>query len=234
MDGPLAGIMIRLDRAENYAEMVAEVGAMGVVARQELNGLIENQSLQEEDEWEVFKSRKQTIVTRAAEALDKIDGRSVDRGSAQARSSPLHADERIATLLKVNPHRLSSDPSGVLLLLLLYLRSYQRSLAEFGPDDPDTDFLLACILLRLDRSEHHPRLLESVRELGILALSVLHNIFENVPEHDFGRHGILMPARRLWTRMLEDMRSTKPGNVRSPKRKSAGDLGRLDQTGGGE
>ena len=210
MDGPLAGIMIRLDRAENYGDMVAEVAAMGVGARQELNGLIENQSLQEEDEWEVFKSRKQTIVTRAAEALDRIDGTDVDRGLPQGRSSPLHGDPTIAALLQDSPHRLTSDPSGV----LLYLRSYQRSLEEFGPDDPDTDFLLACILLRLDRSEHHFQLLQSVRQLGILAFSVLHNIFENVPEHDAGRHGILMPARRLWTHMLKEMRSRNSGAKR--------------------
>ena len=203
MDAPLAGILIRLDHAENYGDMVAEVAAMGGTVRQELNGLIENQSLQEEDEWEVFKSRKQTIVTRAAEALDRIDGTVSNRNLPQARSSPLHADETIAALLRDNPHRLTSDPSGV----LTYLRSYERSIQDYGPHDPDTDFLLACVLLRLDRSEHHDQLLAAVRRLGILAFSALHNIFENVPEHDVKRHGILMPARRLWTHMLDEMRT---------------------------
>ena len=230
-DGPLAGILIRLDQAGNYADLVAEVGAMGVAARSELDALIENQSLRDEDEWEVFKSRKQTIVTRAVEALDCIDGVSSDRDLPHVRTSPLQGDERIAALLRDNPYRLSSDPSGV----LTYLRSYERSLREFGPDDPDTDFLLACLLLRLDRSEHHDELLAMVRRLGILAFSALHNVFEHIPEHDPGRRGILMAARRLWAHMLEERRSraqSKQGG-RSPGRDGGAESSDALLDGGG-
>jgi hypothetical protein len=202
MAGPLAGILIRLDRADNYGDMVAEVGEMGLEVRAELTGLIDRQQLVEEDEWEVFKSRKQTIVTRAVEVLERIQGDGLNGGEAGPRRSPLHQDKLVGQLLQDSPHRQTSDPSGV----LLYLRSYQRSLKEFGPDDPDTDFLLACLLIRLDRSEHYSYLLERIQGLGILAFSALHNVFENIPEHDLDRHGILKPARILWTRMLEQMR----------------------------
>ena len=160
-----------------------------------------------------------------------MDGLSGDRNLPQARTSPLQGDERIAALLRNKPHRLSSDPSGV----LTYLRSYERSLCEFGPDDPDTDFLLACLLLRLDRSEQHDELLAMVRRLGILAFSALHNVFENIPEHDLGRRDILMAARRLWARMLEEMRSraqSKQGG-RSPGREDGAEMSRALLDGGG-
>ena len=205
MDGPLAGILIRLDKASNYSEMVSEVGSMGVEARSELNALIKNQTLSEEDDWEVFKVRKQTIVTRAIEVLEAIDGPVVVGNRPRPQPSPLRGVALIEEILADNPHRLTSDPSGV----LVHLRSYQKSVRKFGPEDPDSDFLLACLLLRLDRSEHHTYLLELVRELGILAFSALHNVFESIPEHDVSRHGILMPARRLWTQMLEEMRRSK-------------------------
>ena len=202
MAGPLAGILIRLDRADNYGDMVAEVGEMGAEVCAELTGLIDQQQLVEGDEWEVFKSRKQTIVTRAAEALECIRGSGPGKGETEARRSPLDQDELINQLLQSNLHRQSSDPSGV----LMHLRSYQHSLKKFGGDDPDTDFLLACLLIRLDRSEHYEYLLQRIKGLGTLALSVLHNVFESIPEHDQKRHGILKPARILWMHMLQEIR----------------------------
>ena len=205
MAGPLAGILIRLDRAENYGDMVAEVGEMGVEICVELSGLVEQQQLVEEDEWEIFKGRKQTIVTRAAEALECIGGSESGKGASQVRQSPFEQDELINKLLQGNLHRQSSDPSGV----LAHWRFYQHSLKKFGGEDPDTDFLLACVLIRLDHSEHYEYLLERIKGLGSLAFSVLHNVFESIPEHDRKRHGILKQARILWMQMLE---ATKKNN----------------------
>ena len=197
MDRPLAGILIRLNKAANYAEMVAEVAEIGEPARQELATLIGQQRLEKEDEWEVFKVKKQMIVTRACEVLRKMqDGR---EGSPQREEKiDLHQDELILELLGNNPHRLTSDPSG----LLMYLRAYQRSLEQFGPGDPDSDFLLAALLLRLDKSEHYPHLLEQVERLGAPAFSALHGIFEQIPEQDVRRRSILEQASSLWRRMV--------------------------------
>ena len=141
-------------------------------------------------------------MTRAAEALERIRGGGSGKGKTEARRSPLDQDELINQLLQGNLHRQSSDPSGV----LMHLRSYRQSLKKFGGDDPDTDFLLACILIRLDRSEHYEYLLERIKGLGSLAFSVLHNVFESIPEHDRKRHGILKPARILWMHMLQEIR----------------------------
>ena len=203
LDRPLAGLLIRLDKAPNYADMAVEVAGMGPEARRELATLIEQQQLEEEDEWEVFKVRKQAIVTGAIETLERMQGGEKGKRAAAARRSALHGSELIAGLLDDSPHRKTSDPSGV----LLYLRSYQRSLKEFGPDDPDTDFLLACLLIRLDRSEQYEYLLEQIQTLGIPAFSALHNIFEQIPEQDLGRRTILRQARILWARMLPQMKA---------------------------
>ena len=201
----LAGILIRLDQAPNYAGMVAEVVEMGPEAQQELVALVDQQRLEEEDEWEVFKARKQTIVTRAMEAVDLMQG--TGRGEARApRRSHLHHDELILQLLGDNPHRLTSDPSG----LLMNLRAYHRSLDKFGPDDPDTDFLLAAVLVRLDRSEHYEHLLGEVRGLGLPAFSALHGVFEHIPERDQKRRTILRNARVLWAEMLAELRAGRP------------------------
>ena len=142
-------------------------------------------------------------MTGAIETLERMQGGGKGERAAAPRRSALHGSELIAGLLDDSPHRKTSDPSGV----LLYLRSYQRSLEEFGPDDPDTDFLLACLLIRLDRSEQYEYLLEQIQTLGIPAFSALHNIFEQIPEQDLGRRPILRQARILWARMLPQMKA---------------------------
>ena len=196
----LAGILIRLDRSSHYPELVAEVAALGEAARRELAALVERQRLTDEDEWEVFKVRKQAIVNRACQVLEELEGGAGESGSRQEKID-LHQDELIRRLLADNPHRLTSDPSG----LLMHLRAYQRCLSDFGPDDPDADFLLTALLVRLDRSEHYARLLERIEMLGTPAFSALHGIFEQIPERDTQRREILKQARILWSRMLARM-----------------------------
>jgi len=194
----LAGVLIRLDKAENYGEIAAEVGQMGEMARAELEDLVRAQRMSEEDEWEVFKSRKQGIVTRACVALDTLNGvvDAVDKVN-------LHEDELVCQLLLDRPHRLTSDPSGV----MMYMRTYKNSLQRFGADDPDSDFMLASILVRLDKSEHYPTLLEHVFALGTPAFTALHNVFDQIPERDMGRREILKQARILWSRLLAQTRA---------------------------
>jgi len=203
IDAPLAGILIRLDRAPNYPTIVAEVAAMGKPVREELVSLVGQQRLEEEDGWEIFKVRKQGIVKHACEALEKIEGNGAVVWKKEERIN-LHEDEGIQELLADNPHRLTSDPNG----LLLYLRAYRRSLEEFGPDDPDSDFLLAAVLIRLDKSDHYPRLLEQIQRLGTPAFSALHGVFEQIPEQDLRRRTILKQARVLWSRMVAQSRSS--------------------------
>jgi hypothetical protein len=84
----------------------------------------------------------------------------------------------------------------------MFVRAYRRSLAEFGPDDPDSDFLLAAVLIRLDKAEQYRQLLTLVEGMGTPAFSALHNVFEQIPERDMGRRTILKEARILWSRML--------------------------------
>jgi hypothetical protein len=195
MDRHLAGILIRLDRAPNYAELVEAASRLGEAAHAELEELVAAQRLEEEDPWEVFKSPKQTIVARACQALERLQ---TGQAESMAGRANLHEDELIQRLLDDSPHRLTSDPSGV----LMYLRAYRRSLERFGPLDADTHFLLASVLVRLDKSEHYAYLLEQVQALGTPAFSALHNVFEQIPERDLKRREILKQARILWSRML--------------------------------
>jgi len=194
----LCGILVRLDKAPNYAELSAEVTDMGEVARDELAELIEQQQLEEEDEWEVFKGKKQTIVTRACELLEQLQGGGEDGGQVQATGIDLHQDEIIVGVLQDSPHRHTSDPSAV----LMYVRNYERSLKDFGPGDPDTGFLLVCVLIRLDRSEHYEYLLEQVPRLGTSALSAMYSVFDQIPERDMKRRTILKEARIRSAQML--------------------------------
>ncbi len=189
----LAGVLIRLDRAENFRQMVAEVGQMGEGARVELEELVRVQRMGEEDEWEAFKGRKQGIVTHACMALDTLDGVVDGKGEIN-----WHEDERICQVLADRPHRFSSDPSGV----LMYMRTYQNVLKRFGGSDPDSLFMLASILLRLDKAENYPELLECVYAMETPAFSALHNAFEQIPERDVQRREILKQARILWSRMM--------------------------------
>ena len=196
----LAGILIRLDRAENYQQLVCEVGEMGAVALDELEELIAVQRLEKEDEWEAFKGRKQMIVAEACRVLEEL-GDAVGHGDGLSGS--LHEDEQIQTLISDRPHRHTSDPSGV----MMYLRTYKNSLDRFGAGDPDSDFLLASILVRLDLCEEYPALLERVYEIGTPAFTALHNVFEQIPERDLKRREILKQARILWGRLLADTRA---------------------------
>jgi hypothetical protein len=202
MDRPLAGLFVRLDKADNYEELSNELMSMGAPAREEIVELIQQQKLQEEDEWEVFKGRKQGIVTRAYELLEVLSGGSGQAAAARKRRAELHQDPRVIKLLANSPHRLTSDPSGV----LMYLRSYQRSLKQFGPTDPDTDLLLACVLIRLDQAEDYEGLIELIHSMGTPAFSALYSVLENIPERDQKRREILVQARILWSKMVAETR----------------------------
>ena len=204
LDGYLAGVLIRLDGAENYMQLVREVAAMGEVARVELQALISVQRLLEEDEWEAFKGRKQTIGASACQALEDLS--SSEDGGASERVN-LHEDEKIRSLISDRPHRLTSDPSGV----MMYLRTYKNSLNRFGAADPDSDFLLASILVRLDQADEYPELLERVFEIGTPAFTALHNVFEQIPERDMIKREILKLARILWGRLLAKARAKTKG-----------------------
>lgn len=198
LDRHLAGLLIRLDGAENYMQLVGEVAGMGAVARGELEDLISVQRLTEEDEWEAFKGRKQTIVARACQALEDLS----DGGEVVERTN-LYEDEQIQSLISDRPHRLTSDPAGV----MMYLRTYKNSLDRFGAGDPDSDFLLASILVRLDLCDEYEELLERVYEIGTPAFTALHNVFDQIPERDLKRREILKQARILWSRLLARARS---------------------------
>ena len=189
----LAGILIRLDRAENYKQLVAEVGSMGVNAREELLALVRTQRLEEEDEWEVFKGKKQGIVTHACIALDALDGI-----GKEAEEIDWHSDDKICAALADRPHRFSSDPSGI----LMYMRTYKNTIDRFGGGDPDSLFLLASILVRLDKHKEYDKLLECVYVMGKPGFSALHAVFEQIPERDMERQEILKRSRILWSRMM--------------------------------
>lgn len=189
----LAGILIRLDRADNYKQLVAEVGAMGTCVREELLALVRAQRLVEEDEWEVFKGQKQGIVTHACIALDALDG-----VSPEVEAVDWHSDDIICAVLADRPHRFSSDPSGI----LMYMRTYKNTMERFGGGDPDSLFMLASILVRMDKSEKYDKLLECVYAMGKPAFSALHAVFEQIPERDMERREILKQSRILWSRMM--------------------------------
>ncbi len=191
----LAGVLIRLDLAPNYGELVAQVAAAGPSARSELETLVNRQRLVEEDDWEAFKGRKQGVVTRAAEVLAQWDGNPT--AFATAAVAELHSDPAVQEVLAASPHRLTSDPSGA----LMYLQAYRRSAADFGPMDPDSRFLLASLLIRLDRSDHYPHFLQLLAGAGEAAVSAFHGVFEQIPERDSRRRDILRQARLLWARM---------------------------------
>ncbi|MFH1571254.1 MAG: hypothetical protein ABIL09_24915, partial [Gemmatimonadota bacterium] len=191
---PLAGILIRLDRAPLYREYVQQVAEMGETARPELMHVIGQHGLADEDEWATFKMKKQAIVACACEAMDRMDG---EGGQSTARAlverRRVHDDEAIQQLLADNPHRHTSDPSGV----LMYVRSYRRTLAQYGAADPDTNFLLASVLIRMDRSAGYGELLKRIPVLGPPAISALYDVLDQIPERDEKRRPVLDQARRL-------------------------------------
>ena len=194
LQAPVAGILIRLDKSPLYRDYADQVAGLGERARDELLQVIEQNCLTDEDEWATFKMKKQSVVACACEVMDRMDG---EGGPASARAlverRRLHEDQEIQGLLDDNPHRQTSDPSGV----LMYVRSYRRTLREFGPADPDTNFLLASILIRLDRSPLYADLLRRVSTIGPPAISALYEVLDQVSDRDERRQPILTEARRL-------------------------------------
>jgi len=73
---------------------------------------------------------------------------------------------------------------------------------RFGGGDPDSLFMLASILVRMDKSEKYDKLLECVYAMGKPAFSALHAVFEQIPERDMERREILKQSRILWSRMM--------------------------------
>lgn len=199
LDRELAGIFVRLDRLPQYRRAAAEVAQLGEAARSELLEVIARHGLGDADEWATFKMKKQTIVACACEILDRMDGDGEGRGVALlADRRRLHEDPALKALLADNPHRHTSDPSGV----LMYVRSYQRTLAEFGAADPDANALLASVLIRLDQSDQYEQLLTRIPGLGPPAISALYEVLDHVSERDERRRPILERARTILGRIL--------------------------------
>lgn len=195
LDRQLAGILVRLDRRPDYRRQTAEVAQLGDGARAELLELIGQQALSESDEWATFKMKKQAIVTCACELLDIMDGVGGSEGDGAQPSDRrrVHEDASIQALLGDQPHRLTSDPSAV----LMYVRSYRRTMTEYSIADPDSNFQLASILVRLDQYEGYEDLVARIPSLGPPAVSALYEVLEQIPERDERRRPILQRARRL-------------------------------------
>ncbi|MBM3276630.1 MAG: hypothetical protein FJY95_00905 [Candidatus Handelsmanbacteria bacterium] len=195
LDQALAGVLVRLDRSPEYEALLDQVRGMGQAARAELEDLVQRQRLAEEDEWAPFKVRKQGIVLRADALLGELQG---EVGEGGPRPD-LQADPVVLQLLENRRlHQHSSDPSGALLCQ----RSYRRSLAEFGPADPDTQFYLVGLLVRLDRSEHYDHLCRQLIALGAPAVSALYRVFDQISERDQQRQPIREQARLILARLV--------------------------------
>lgn len=211
LERPLAGILLRLDKSPFYPEFVNQLIGMGDVARDEALQVIGLHRLRNEDEWATFRMKKQTIVSTACEILDRMDAGGGDADQVLAERCRVHDDEHIIGLLRDNhPHRLTSDPSGV----LMYMRSYRRTLAEFGAADPDTNFQLASILIRLDRSPDYGQLAKRIPLLGPPAMSALYEVLEQMPDRD-DRAVILNQARQLLGQVLLERQLRSRARVRA-------------------
>jgi hypothetical protein len=195
LDRELAGILVRLDLCPGYLQKSQEVVALGDSGRQELLDVIAQHGLVDTDEWATFKIKKQAIVSCACALLDQIDGEGQGRDSVAHLGDRrrLHEDETIVRLLADHPHRQTSDPSGV----LMYTRSYARTLAAFGSSDPDANFQLASVLVRLDLSDRYEELLARIPSLGPPAVSALYEVLDQISERDERRRPILLRARQL-------------------------------------
>ncbi len=236
--GALVGILVRLDRWSDYRQRVLEVIELGDPAREELLEVISHHGLGESDEWATFKMKKQAIVSCACELLDRMDGDGEHgKGVAQLGDRRrVHEDEAIRALLADHPHRKTSDPSGV----LMYTRAYARTLAEFGPTDPDVNFQLANILVRLDRCEEYDSLLARIPSLGLPAVSALYEVLEQVSDRDEKRRPILEQAKQLLGRILleKQLRSrarqrARPLAAAMPDTAARADESRRGQVDGG-
>ncbi len=191
----LAGILVRLDRAANYEQLLEQVALMGEAAGAELEDLVARQRLAAEDEWAPFKVKKQGIVLRADALLEQMR-----RGGARSAAGvDLHRDEVVLQLLGDRRlHQHSSDPSGA----LMHLRSYRRSLEEFGTEDPDTLFALVNLLVRLDRSPQYGYLARRLEDLGAAVVPALYSVLDQLSERDEQRRPILQQARLILARLL--------------------------------
>lgn len=199
LDRLLAGILVRLDRRPDYRKATASLVDLGESIREELLEVVSHHGLDDTDEWATFKIKKQAIVSCACELLDRLDGGDTEEGVAQlAERRRVHEDEDLQSTLDDNPHRLTSDPSAVLMLV----RSYRRTLKEFGPSDPDVNCQLASILVRLDLSSRYDDLLSRIARLGPPAISALYDVLEQIPERDEKRRVILHRARQLLGQIL--------------------------------
>ncbi|MBI2505272.1 MAG: hypothetical protein HYW07_18820 [Candidatus Latescibacteria bacterium] len=195
LEQALAGVLVRLDRAPGYEELLVQVKQMGEAARAELEELVQRQRLGEEDEWAPFKVKKQGIVLRADALLEELQ----EGGGSGGLRPDLHTDPVVRQLLEdPHLHQHSSDPSGALLCQ----RSYLRSLAEFGPGDADTEFYLVGLLVRLDRSEHYEYLCRQLVALGAPAVSALYKVFDQISERDLQRQPIREQARLILARLM--------------------------------
>lgn len=195
LETAVAGVLMRLDLNPEYTTLVAQVGSIGAPAREELAALVDSLQLQDEDEWATFKLKKQGIVLRALELLEihKEQAAVAQQQLLLARRTAVHEDPRIVALLTDHPHRLTSDPTAV----LKYWRAYQGLIGKLGMADPEVNFLLASLLIRMDRSEEYPYFLEQLPLLGPPAVSVLYDVFENMSADDKKRKKIWRSARQV-------------------------------------
>ena len=198
LDRALAGILLRLDKSPFYPEFVDQLIEMGDVARDEALQVIGLHRLRNDDEWATFRMQKQAIVNTACETLDRMDPGGSGSERALAQRCRVHDDDIVVAVLDDHPHRLTSDPSGV----LMYVRSYQRTLAQFGSADPDANFQLASILIRLDRSDQYDQLVKRILLLGPPAISALYEVLEQVPDRDDRKAAILNQAQQLLGQVL--------------------------------
>ena len=236
LDRAVVGILIRLDKSHRYKKLAVGALATGEAAREELLQVVGLHRLRDGDEWATFRMKKQAIVECACNLLDRLeasdgaDAAAVERLLTQRLK--LHEDEQIMQLLSDNPHRLTSDPSGV----LMYVRTYKRTLAEFGPADPDTNFLLASILIRLDRCDRYQQLSKQLITLGPPAISALNEVLEQFPERDEKRAAILEKAREMLGHILleRQLRATAQEKARASEAAGArADAGQVAAGGNG-
>ena len=217
LERAVIGILVRLDRSPRYKQLAAEVLDRGELARDELLQVIGLHRLRDEDEWATFRMKKQAIVECVCNLLDRFE--SGDRVAARILDErrQLHESDELVRILDDNPHRHTSDPSAV----LMYVRSYRRTLAEFGPSDPDTNYLLAAILIRLDRIDGYRRLARQVLRLGPPAVSALNEVLELIPERDEKRRAILQKASETLGHILieRQLRSTAQEKAKATARR---------------
>ncbi len=95
-------------------------------------------------------------------------------------------------LIPDRPYLKSSDPQGVRARLYRY-----ETLRRQDPDSLQLFTLLAAILIRLDRADTYPDLVERIPLLGEHARPPLQDILDNMNPHDQTRQTILHTARQM-------------------------------------